>query len=696
MDADGLNRQGLRAFQRSDWTTAMDALRSLTGFVRYVLMYAYHLLTFPLIAATGLAWLVTSTLPTETLHSPFVWIVGAPVLYLGWLVLTFAVSALNMQIASRLGWSKPARSVSEDSNPSTQQIVCAAIMMRAILFWSLPVTRYQLRIPGLCELVLYSYSPKVSIGRGSQIWGYIYDPDLTTVGEGAILGGGAVVCSHSATTDNEDRMVYTTAPVFIGPRAIIGGESRIGLGVHIGADAIVEPGSVVPAFSRIPEGEVWAGNPVRFQRHRFETTSASKPEPVSSPETQASVASERSANSDSLAAQAPTASVGSPIGADDLAALREIIADNLRLPLASLSESPSSAEYSEWDSLAQMGIAASIATQFGCVLPAEEVFRLTSLDKLCSVVFPTALNDSSPAETESPSIAFHKEEPLSVTDPELLPLLDRSEANHWLSTRPPLDGDSQRTVSIRIAASFTAEPLEASIVQWCSAFGITAYVSFAGFDQVESSLLSPTSSFRSNDSGINVVLFRPEDLADRGRRAEAMLDAIRAFGDTGAGRMIVGTLPPVVSSFCLADRSDVDELRARWWTELRAMPHVELLDFSAVIERLGTNAARQSDMEVVARSPYSTAAFRELGIELARHVRSKFLPAKKVLALDADHTLWGGVVGEDGIDGIQLSDDHPGRSFKLFQQQILRLKNQGVLLVLVSRNEECDVLQVLD
>ena len=615
----------------------MDVLKSLTGFVRYTLMYAYHLLAFPLIAAAIFAWGCTTVLSPETLQSPFFWIASAPVLYLCWLLLTFAVSALNMQIASRLGWSKPTRSVSEDSNPSGQQIVCAAIMMRAILFWSLPVTRYLLRIPGLCQLVLYSYSPKVSVGKGSQIWGYIYDPDLTTVGEGAILSGSAVVCSHSATADQQGRMVYTTAPVIIGPRAIIGGESRIGLGVHIGADAIVEPGSVVPAFSRIPDGEVWAGNPVRFQRHRFEAPS--DPSVSTKPATGRLATAEDSGPPESSnasispavssAAGIEPAAVTVAVSADDLVALRHIIADNLRLPLESLSESPSATEYGEWDSLAQMGIAASIATQFGCVLRAEEVFQLTSLDKLCAVVFPSAASNSKPSEAETPSVAVAAEKPLPVTDPELLPLLDRSEANRRLTTNAQLSGDTRRTVRVRIAASFTTEPVEASLVQWCSGFGISAEVTFAGFDQIESTLLLPASLFRSGEPGINVVLVRPEDLADRPGRVEAMLDAIRSFGDAGAGNLAVGTLPPAVSSFCLSDRGEVEELRARWRSELRSMPHVELLDFSAVIEQLGTDAARQSDMEVVARSPYSTVAFQELGIELARYLRSKSCPAKK-------------------------------------------------------------------
>lgn len=77
-------------------------------------------------------------------------------------------------------------------------------------------------------------------------------------------------------------------------------------------------------------------------------------------------------------------------------------------------------------------------------------------------------------------------------------------------------------------------------------------------------------------------------------------------------------------------------------------------------------------------------------------MRGIFLPAKKVLALDCDNLLWGGVVGEDGIEGLILSNDHPGRSFRLFQEMLLELKKRGVLLALVSKNEEADVWNVFE
>lgn len=68
---------------------------------------------------------------------------------------------------------------------------------------------------------------------------------------------------------------------------------------------------------------------------------------------------------------------------------------------------------------------------------------------------------------------------------------------------------------------------------------------------------------------------------------------------------------------------------------------------------------------------------------------------KKCLVLDLDNTLWGGIVGEDGFDGINLSLTSPGNSFMAFQQAILDLHDRGVILAINSRNNFEDALKVI-
>jgi FkbH-like protein len=101
-------------------------------------------------------------------------------------------------------------------------------------------------------------------------------------------------------------------------------------------------------------------------------------------------------------------------------------------------------------------------------------------------------------------------------------------------------------------------------------------------------------------------------------------------------------------------------------------------------------------MELATRAPYSDAVYRGLGIELARVVRRRRYPTAKVLALDCDGTLWGGVIAEDDFGGIEIGPDGPGRSFQQFQRSLLRLKQKGVLLAVVSRNTEQDVFDVFN
>jgi FkbH-like protein len=71
-------------------------------------------------------------------------------------------------------------------------------------------------------------------------------------------------------------------------------------------------------------------------------------------------------------------------------------------------------------------------------------------------------------------------------------------------------------------------------------------------------------------------------------------------------------------------------------------------------------------------------------------------PRAKVLALDADNTLWGGIIGEDGIDGIALGPDYPGVAYVDFQRRILDFRQRGLILTLCSKNNPTDLLQVLN
>lgn len=66
---------------------------------------------------------------------------------------------------------------------------------------------------------------------------------------------------------------------------------------------------------------------------------------------------------------------------------------------------------------------------------------------------------------------------------------------------------------------------------------------------------------------------------------------------------------------------------------------------------------------------------------------------KKCIVLDLDNTLWGGVLGEDGINGVQLGNTYPGLAYQEFQQNLLNASKHGIILAVCSKNNEADVFE---
>ena len=94
-------------------------------------------------------------------------------------------------------------------------------------------------------------------------------------------------------------------------------------------------------------------------------------------------------------------------------------------------------------------------------------------------------------------------------------------------------------------------------------------------------------------------------------------------------------------------------------------------------------------------APYSSIGSQRVVRQLFKYVVLLKKPRIKVIALDADNTLWGGILGEDGLDGIALGPEYPGNAFVAFQRRILDLQSRGILLALCSKNNPEDVRQAL-
>ncbi len=650
----------------------------------------------------------------------YAWLLTAPLVYLAWLITFLSVSAA---LCSGLGARHPKpRYAVFDADKGIRGVdpglvtvmVCYRIF--AVL-QTAPFMSVIAQLPYLNVLMFRAYAPRVSLPPSAVVMGRLHDPDLTEIGHRAVIGGGAAVVAHSMAFRPTGERVYVSAPVTIGDRATVGGESLVNLGCTIGPDAILEPGSVLEAFARIPAGEVWGGNPARFRRTRDDLDADGGPRVTSAPHTGAA---DTLGSGDLAVALGPAATAVRPVEPTSRGAtpspsavdVRELVLQALGLTAAEAPENLSSDTCARWDSLGQVAIAAALFDRYGLTIEPRSMFRLKNLRDVAEIV--TAQGGVGAAETPVHSrgtdTASHRlDEPERgrdgsqppLDDVHMLPLLDSQAATRALAATAGSARPGGAPVRINIAATFTANALEPTLLLWGRAFGLDITCGFAGYGRVAESLLDTDGIL--GGAGIAVVLARPEDFAGESgeaqlERLDQVLDALEhaARREPANRRLLVGTLPPVVSSFSVLDREGVAALRRAWHDRLKTCPNVELFDFAGVVERAGIDAARSNEGEVLTRAPYSPRLFQALAMALVRQVRVGRSTPAKVIALDCDNTLWGGVVGEVGLDGIQLGPDGPGRAFQLFQRRLKHLKDRGLLLVVASRNEPADVQSVFE
>jgi len=110
----------------------------------------------------------------------------------------------------------------------------------------------------------------------------------------------------------------------------------------------------------------------------------------------------------------------------------------------------------------------------------------------------------------------------------------------------------------------------------------------------------------------------------------------------------------------------------------------------------GISNAYSSKLWYLSKIPFSNSFFKEAISDLTNLYNSTKGKNKKLLILDLDDTLWGGIVGEVGWKNLRIGGhDYLGEAFKDFQTQIKSLKNQGMVLALVSKNEETTAIEAI-
>ncbi len=202
--------------------------------------------------------------------------------------------------------------------------------------------------------------------------------------------------------------------------------------------------------------------------------------------------------------------------------------------------------------------------------------------------------------------------------------------------------------------------------------GLPAELRFAPYHQVFQELLDPVGLFTHNTSGVNVVLVRFDDWP--AAQAGEFVDAVRA----AAGRTSV----PLILVLCPSE-VPLDDVVRRGVAD---QPSVYLLTAGEIAALYPVAEIHDPHGNELGHVPYTPLYFAALATALARKIHAIAAPQFKVVALDCDDTLWAGICGEDGPEGVTL--DPPRRAL---QQFMAARRRDGMLLALCSKNNEEDV-----
>lgn len=133
----------------------------------------------------------------------------------------------------------------------------------------------------------------------------------------------------------------------------------------------------------------------------------------------------------------------------------------------------------------------------------------------------------------------------------------------------------------------------------------------------------------------------------------------------------------------------VEALNERFADYAQSHENFYIHDLHGLSARIGLDRWHQRSQYYAYKFAMNYDVMPDVALGLAKIIRGILGKNKKCLVLDLDNTLWGGVIGDDGVNGIEIGHETPlAEAYTAFQEYVLKLKKRGVILSVCSKNED--------
>lgn len=262
-------------------------------------------------------------------------------------------------------------------------------------------------------------------------------------------------------------------------------------------------------------------------------------------------------------------------------------------------------------------------------------------------------------------------------------------------------------IKIALLASNTVDSFAEILTYWLTQEGYAAKIWIAPFDTISSTILDRGSALYEFKPDLVWLFTTHRDVRGSPQTADETAVAVAGAIEEKAALWRVlqselnctiiqnnADLPPIdpFGNFAGQIPWSRRNLLSRYNLELAvaAPADVVIFDLDHLSAQFGKKRWTDNRSWHHSKNPFHFDAYGLVAFQVARVVAASRGRARKCIALDLDNTLWGGVIGDDGLAGIKLGGDAEGESFADFQRYLRSLKERGIILAVCSKNDEAN------